>query len=56
MNGYLNPRDILLLLARKKFEDDKITREDIKKLTGFKTPKQQRYFYRAMQYFEPKEI
>ena len=56
MNGYLNPRDILLLLARKKFEDDKLTREDIKKLTGFKTPKQQRYFYRAMEYFEPKEI
>lgn len=54
--GYLNPRDILVMLARKKYEEDGLTREDIKKLTGWATPTQQRYFYRAMDYFEPKKV
>lgn len=29
--------------------------DDIKELTGWATPKQQRYFYRAMEYFEAAE-
>ena len=55
MARFKNPREVLLHLAQKKYKEDGLTREDIKKLTGYSTPNQQRYFYRTMDYFEPRD-
>jgi len=55
MPRFKKPREILIELAKKKFEEDGLTRSDIKEMTGYFTETQKRYFHRTMDYFEERE-
>ncbi len=48
---YLTPSEVLYKLAKEHWEQMGYTKEDIKDLTGFKTPNQKRSYYRAVGYF-----